>query len=107
MPQNVPSDQGQHCVLTIILMQNRIKMQILTRNPKHRNGLIHIIQMDKSTDQTRVKTVLEVNALLKGENLLHDHMLIMVHIFSIKRNNLRPDKQISYISGLTRPISMP
>ena len=24
-----------------------------------------------------------------------------------KENNLRPDKKISYLSGLTRPISMP
>ena len=43
---------------------------------------------------------------LKGENLRHNHLLITVNIFSIKKNNLRPGKKISYISGITRPISM-
>ena len=42
----------------------------------------------------------------KGENLRHDHALITVNIFSTK-NNLQAGKKISYISGLTGPISMP
>ena len=48
-----------------------------------------------------------VYIFVKGENLRHDHVLMTVNIISIKENNLRPDKKISYISGLTRPISMP
>ena len=43
----------------------------------------------------------------KGENLRHDHELITVKSSVSKENNMRPDKKISYISGLTRPISMP
>ena len=34
----------------------------------------------------------------RGRNLRHDHVLI-----TDNENNLRPDKKISYISGLTRP----
>ena len=45
--------------------------------------------------------------LYKGEDLRHDHVLITVNTSVSKENNLRPDKKISYISGLTRPISMP
>ena len=42
----------------------------------------------------------------KGENLRHDNVLITVNIFSIKRKYVRPDKKISYLSGLMRPISI-
>ena len=39
---------------------------------------------------------------LKGENLRHDHVLITVYISSVSKENiLRPDKKISYISGIT------
>ena len=34
------------------------------------------------------------------ENLRHERLISNVS----KENNLRPDKKISYISGLTRPI---
>ena len=44
--------------------------------------------------------------LLKGENLRHDHVLKRLISSVSKENNLRPDRKIRYIFGLTRPILM-
>ena len=48
---NAASDQGLHCLLTGISIQNRIKMKKYTRHPKIRNGLVQLIRMEKPIRQ--------------------------------------------------------
>ena len=36
--------------------------------------------------------------IVKGGNLRHDHVLITVNVFTIKENNLRPDKMLTAFS---------
>ena len=55
MPQNAMSDQGSDCFLTRISMQNTVKVKTFARNPKTRNGLIHVIKIGKSSAQKEVK----------------------------------------------------
>ena len=55
MPQNAMADQGSDCFLTSISMQNTFKVTTFARNPKTRNGLIHVIKIDKSSAQKEVK----------------------------------------------------
>ena len=53
-PQNAASDQGLHCLLTDISMQNTITMKTSARIPSTCNGLIQMLKTDKFTDQRRI-----------------------------------------------------
>ena len=53
--QNTAFDQGLHCLLTRISVQNKMKWKHLPDTPKTRNGFIQMIRLDKSTNQERVK----------------------------------------------------
>ena len=51
MPQNAASDQGLHCLLTGISIQNKMKTKSTQDTPKFGNGLVQLIRMEKSTGQ--------------------------------------------------------
>ena len=48
-PSNSASDQGLHCLLTEISMENTVKNILSKLPPETRNGLVQMIRMDKST----------------------------------------------------------
>ena len=50
------SDQGRHCMLIEISMENAVKMKTTYhKNPKNRNGLIQVVRMGKTTGQKKKK----------------------------------------------------
>ena len=55
MPQIAASEQDQHCLLTVISMQNTVKIK--AGIPKTRNGHIQMIRTDKSTSQKWIKAM--------------------------------------------------
>ena len=56
-----------HCLLMRISMQNTVKVKMLTRNPKTRNGLVQMIKTDKSTSQKGLRSVLNIFAALNKD----------------------------------------
>ena len=54
MPQKAASDQGLHCFLKGLSMQNTVKVKAFTKYPKTINGLIQEARIDQSTGQKRV-----------------------------------------------------
>ena len=56
-PQNAASDQGLHCLVTGISMQNTVKVKIFTGHPKNYKWTRpnDKDRLDKSTSQKRVK----------------------------------------------------
>ena len=55
MLPNAVSDQGLHCLLTEISMENAVKMKTSQETPKTRNGLTQMIRMDTSAGQKWIK----------------------------------------------------
>ena len=53
MLQNMASDQGLHCLLTGISIQNKSTPD----TPKFGDGLVKLIRMEKSTGQIRANSV--------------------------------------------------